>query len=67
MRNYISNKWVNILNFIIEKTKRFVIHANNRQEALDLAKQHDDRNSCANYEVIGVLDDRKSGETFDKR
>ncbi len=67
MRNCISNKRVNTLNFIIEKTKRFVIHANNRQEALDLAKQHDDRNSCAYYEVIGVLDDRKSGEAFDER
>lgn len=45
------------MQYIIEKSKRFVISANSRAEAIKKAKTFDDKNSLPHYEVLGVLGD----------
>lgn len=43
------------MQFIIEKSKRFVIVADSEKEALKEARTFDDKNSLPYYEVLGVL------------
>lgn len=43
------------MQYIIEKSKRFVIIADSEQEALKKARTFDDKNSLPYYEVLGVL------------
>lgn len=43
------------MQYIIEKSKRFVIIAASEKEALKKARTFDDKNSLPYYEVLGVL------------
>lgn len=43
------------MQYIIEKSKRFVVRANSEKEALKEARTFDDKNSLPYYEVLGVL------------
>lgn len=43
------------MQYIIEKSKRFVITADCENEALKKAETFDDKNSLPYYEVLGVL------------
>ncbi len=43
------------MQYIIEKSKRFVIIADCEEDALKKAKTFDDKNSLPHYEVLGVL------------
>lgn len=43
------------MQYIIEKSKRFVVRATSEKEALKEARTFDDKNSLPYYEVLGVL------------
>ncbi len=58
------------MQFIIEKSKRFVIVADSEKEALKQANTFDDKNSLPYYQILGVLADQVSkhgGDGIDQR
>lgn len=58
------------MQYIIEKSKRFVISANSRAEAIKKAGTFDDKNALAHYEILGSLTEPLSenrGDDIDQR